>query len=619
MKRKILPFLLILATTLPLSAQQVLHIVGDDNTAAPELYIQDGADAFIYVQGGVTVWRDAANTNTKAPEIVVNGGLFVDVDAGTPGDIENRSGFNVRFDKTTSGAFSITTPPVTAHAQVPATVHLMANGGQRIYNTTGTGIAFYNLSVDANNAGAAQERDIVSDGAAYTVTVGTHSGSPASGDGILYLRDDIVNTHDNTLEVRNSSVSAIEREAGLSNLAIPAPGMDPSDQFDIARGMVTSDGDGRLGRLIPAAAATPYLFPTGSNTSRYNPAAVLAAASDMYYVRAVDAGFNINTYVSGPTNLIPQGINPNTHWFIGTGSGVNTTTNVRLYDNITNIQGPASACSPSVLLQSLGVAQTNGAAHEWIDENAPFNTGGGNAFGPATSLLYAETTNETTNGTDALVTRLNGQGERFTLDIVDDSLSPAPSCFPFPFDILDIAATPVNNNFIRINWSTVNEINSDGFQLERSENGIYFNPIGDQDTKAPNGTSQVPLYYDHNDFNVYPNVLYYYRVKQIDVDGGYKYSSVVNAMLTPDGVHIGAAYPNPTNGELNVNIYAPEGDNFKFAIYNMLGQEIYVKSFDLPAGNSVTTLDLSALSYGSYQLVVKQGGKDIGSFKVVRF
>ena len=100
-----------------------------------------------------------------------------------------------------------------------------------------------------------------------------------------------------------------------------------------------------------------------------------------------------------------------------------------------------------------------------------------------------------------------------------------------PVELLYLEATPMENKYIRVHWSTSTEINNSGFELERSTDGVNFDFV-QWIPGAGNSTEQVDYSYD--DYQVLADQMYYYRLKQVDYDGEVEYTYIVNAMLYGD-------------------------------------------------------------------------------------
>lgn len=93
-----------------------------------------------------------------------------------------------------------------------------------------------------------------------------------------------------------------------------------------------------------------------------------------------------------------------------------------------------------------------------------------------------------------------------------------------------------------LEWTTIGELNNEGFEIQRSVDGRNFERIGWQPGK---GTTTVIQHYKFADEHLQAGD-YYYRLKQMDYDGQFEYSPV--RALTLHAVTSGRLklYPNPT-------------------------------------------------------------------------
>jgi hypothetical protein len=88
-----------------------------------------------------------------------------------------------------------------------------------------------------------------------------------------------------------------------------------------------------------------------------------------------------------------------------------------------------------------------------------------------------------------------------------------------PLSWLSFTVKKVNTTSL-LDWRTANELQVAHFEIERSANGIYFEKIGI--TIAKNGTQN-----DYKFTDIKPIVgKNYYRIKQIDVEGKFSYTSI---------------------------------------------------------------------------------------------
>ncbi|MEO5890958.1 MAG: T9SS type A sorting domain-containing protein [Ferruginibacter sp.] len=118
---------------------------------------------------------------------------------------------------------------------------------------------------------------------------------------------------------------------------------------------------------------------------------------------------------------------------------------------------------------------------------------------------------------------------------------------------------------ILLKWSTENEINTSLFDIERSSNGAYFVKTGEVASKNNNGKNEYSF------IDAQPLAeSNYYRLKQIDKDGRFKFSTVIK--ITNDrSVLLFSVFPNPANNFINI-IYTGKKEMVTVRIYNLLGK-----------------------------------------------
>lgn len=159
-----------------------------------------------------------------------------------------------------------------------------------------------------------------------------------------------------------------------------------------------------------------------------------------------------------------------------------------------------------------------------------------------------------------------------------------------PVELLFLTAYGVDNDFIQVDWTTATEIENDGFEVQRSENGIDFTTIG---WKEGMGNSTNINDYSFHDFEVNKDVVYYYRLKQIDFDGTFEFSNIVSASLRGSENISFNVYPNPNSNsnDLNVDIYSVDNTQALIQMYDMLGKIVYTQNISLTRGLNKTILN----------------------------
>jgi hypothetical protein len=158
---------------------------------------------------------------------------------------------------------------------------------------------------------------------------------------------------------------------------------------------------------------------------------------------------------------------------------------------------------------------------------------------------------------------LNGAISRYCFDV------------PLPVELSAFSSTVTNRNVV-LNWSTINESNNHGFEIERSPaNGWVENVWTKVGFVGGNGTTTNPNNYTFTDKGLNPGK-YNYRLKQIDYNGNYNYHNLSNDVIVglPDKITLSQNYPNPFNPSTKINYEIPMDGRVSLKIYDMTGKEI---------------------------------------------
>jgi hypothetical protein len=167
-----------------------------------------------------------------------------------------------------------------------------------------------------------------------------------------------------------------------------------------------------------------------------------------------------------------------------------------------------------------------------------------------------------------------------------------------------ISALPANLSFFKaeqdqnnidITFKTINELNTDHFEIEQSNDGVNFTKV--QSIKAA-GNSSDPRNYDWTQRNVSTGK-YYYRLKIVDRNGMYAYSEIA-VVTVKNGVTIAlGVYPNPATEKIYIKQTASSSGDI-FQVRNLAGVLIMQKTFT--GGSAQNSIDVSGLSTGTYFL-----------------
>lgn len=140
-----------------------------------------------------------------------------------------------------------------------------------------------------------------------------------------------------------------------------------------------------------------------------------------------------------------------------------------------------------------------------------------------------------------------------------------------PVELVSFKAS-VFGNQVSLNWSTASELNNYGFYIERGNNSGEFEQIG---FVSGRGNSTELNSYTFNDNNLSAGT-YSYRLKQVDFDGSFEYSQVINVDVNslPGVFELSQNYPNPFNPSTGIKFTVSQNGLAELRVYDALGQEV---------------------------------------------
>jgi hypothetical protein len=175
-----------------------------------------------------------------------------------------------------------------------------------------------------------------------------------------------------------------------------------------------------------------------------------------------------------------------------------------------------------------------------------------------------------------------------------------------PVEFISFTSSISKNN-VTLNWTTATETNNMGFEVERSEKqeakSETWKKIGFVDGY---GTITVSKTYFFDDNNLSTGN-YQYRLKQIDFDGSFRYSTLIEVeIINSFNFALEQNYPNPFNPTTNIQ-YALSSIQFvSLKVYDVLGKEVAtIVNEEKPSGNYEVEFDASHLSSGVYLYTIK--------------
>jgi Secretion system C-terminal sorting domain len=179
---------------------------------------------------------------------------------------------------------------------------------------------------------------------------------------------------------------------------------------------------------------------------------------------------------------------------------------------------------------------------------------------------------------------------------------------PLPVTGLELEGERINETNVNLSWKTYTEINNLGFYVERT-----FDPASAYISRsfvAGAGNSYSTLDYRANDLNDYEGITYY-RLRQVDIDGQFKYSNVVpvNGYTIKPGIVV---LPNP--GTNNQTVFRVTGfkanEIIDISITDATGRIVAKKKMTaLQNRYSIPLSTVGKLSSGYYYITVQSKEK----------
>lgn len=184
-----------------------------------------------------------------------------------------------------------------------------------------------------------------------------------------------------------------------------------------------------------------------------------------------------------------------------------------------------------------------------------------------------------------------------------------------PVEIEELSATSALNSAL-LTWKTSNEINNYGFEIQRSSNSPVFSRETNKWEKVGfingSGTSNSSKEYSFKDNNLDAGK-YSYRLKQIDRNGKFEYSKMieVNVSSTPSKFELAQNYPNPFNPVTTIGFSLQTSGTTTLRIFDIIGKHVAtLVNEKLVAGvRHQRTFDASKLSSGIYFAKLTSEGK----------
>ena len=581
-----------------------LNIANDGSPAAATTDLQvDGTltlNGGMFTNGNVAVAVNGTFINTSTSMNLNNGGDTVYVrQNGIWQQNNNSSNTPARFSFEPTSTFSVTglttaqtglfrnnvqygniiwnNTGATAYYAVRATLDSSnVRGSFTVLSTGSTFLTFnqvsgrkvfpggyYQTGGTVNYRESGTGTDTLDLGGDFNVTGGTFNSNEGAGSSLLIRLNGVNKTityGQNTAANTNWQINGIYILGSNLNLPGSGFGVTVNGTLNRAAYYIVTNGTGFL--KLNSIGAGNNVFPVGPAVTSYNPVTINNAGSADNF--SVNVKTTFDNPVPDPNKVV------NRQWIIN--------------------EDVAGESNVTLSLSWIAADQAAGFDPNSASSIIRFNGTAWESY-PAT-ITGAGTT------ADPYVATASGITAFSPFTVMNGSAGSA-----LPLNLLTFNAG-YDNNKVNIWWTTVNELNTSSFIIERSTDGRTYGSLGS--VAARNVTGQIS--YTYTDVNPVSGEAYY-RLKMIDKDGSFRYSRVVvmNSRL------IGklSVFPNPATNGLTVS-HKKAGTNSTIEIISTEGRRVLTQK--LETGATQTSVDVSALPSGRYMLVINSHEKGAIAF-----
>ena len=199
---------------------------------------------------------------------------------------------------------------------------------------------------------------------------------------------------------------------------------------------------------------------------------------------------------------------------------------------------------------------------------------------------------------------MNPHNQPNTFDVMSMTLS-APVIINEPLPVnLTSFSSEVTKNDVKLIWKTNNEINNQGFEIQRqySATGHQYSDWDMIGFVKGNGTTNNLTNYTFEDKKINSGK-YKYRLKQIDYNGNFSYYNLQNNIEIgiPDKFSLSQNYPNPFNPVTKIDYEISADSRVKISIFDIAGKVLQtLLNEQVSAGYHTLKFNGDNLSSGVY-------------------
>jgi hypothetical protein len=257
----------------------------------------------------------------------------------------------------------------------------------------------------------------------------------------------------------------------------------------------------------------------------------------------------------------------------------------------------------------------NGGSNEVVNtgNNPAHGPGGGGGGG----IIYANTSlgASNINGGNSGLTAVNSTNYGATAGItgilsttITQIQTPKfpLTCVVLSVTFLDLAAKQ-DNGLVTINWDVAEQVNTEGYVVEKSLDGINFTAIGSVPRQSGSTDKVHYEYPDNSGFD--KSGIIYYRIKEVEGSGRSMYSKIISIQAGGLSGKL-SVYPNPVKESATVSFISSTQTTISLRLFDLKGSVIWQQQYQAHVGQNNVTLDnIRTIPNGMYILQCFDGLK----------
>jgi hypothetical protein len=312
----------------------------------------------------------------------------------------------------------------------------------------------------------------------------------------------------------------------------------------------------------------------------------LKCFSQCSYTISSSNGYNVIVKVL-PSSIIPSTTNcPYGYNYNAVINYSVTFTGSNIPSSLYTLQGNLTCGSQSLFYD----LPNNGGIGSYTTSSNPYISSDGNNI--YTTHPNCRAANPSNLNCNSVSIQINGPG------ITNQTIN-CSTAVPLPIQLVYFSGSSLANG-ITLNWQTLTEKNNERFEIEKSVNGINWQVL---ENIAGSGTSVQLKNYSFLDLKAL-NGVNYYRLKQIDFDGQFKYSEIIYVFHSFEKPFCSVVWPNPFHSKFNFEIQASEPGKAVYRLFNELGIITQEKSLSYYKGKSEIEITIDDDRKGFYLLEI---------------